>query len=156
MFRFISRKIAEWHCRRYQFSIGKGSAYQILHEKNRSGQYGQGNARWVLKQLTEDQKASRMTTAKEHLGRFNHDENKVLNCIFTGDVMWVHYAEPETKAQSKLWKPAGSPSPKKFKLSPSVGKVMLVAFWDSHGIILAHFAPKGRTVTARYYSNNSK
>ena len=59
-----------------------------------------------------------MTTTKEHLGRFNHDENKVLHCIFTGDVMWVHYAEPETKVQSKLWKPAGSSPPKKFKLSP--------------------------------------
>ena len=25
---------------------------------------------------------------------------------------------------------AGSPPPKKFKLSPSAGKVMLVAFWE--------------------------
>ena len=31
--------------------------------------------------------------------------------------MWVHYADPETKARSKLWKRAGSPTPKKFKLS---------------------------------------
>ena len=45
-------------------------------------------------------------------------------CIATGDEMWVHYAEPETKAQSKQWKRAGFPPPK----SPSSGKVMLVAF----------------------------
>ena len=38
--------------------------------------------------------------AKEHLGRFNHDENKFLNCIINGDKMWLHYAEPETKALS--------------------------------------------------------
>ena len=36
---------------------------------------------------------------KGTLGHFNHDENKFLNCIVTGDEMWVHYAEPETKAQ---------------------------------------------------------
>ena len=29
--------------------------------------------------MTEDQKASRVT--KEDLRRFNHDENKCLNCI---------------------------------------------------------------------------
>ena len=68
-----------------------------------------------------------MTIAKEHLGHFNHDENKFLKCIVTGDEMWVHYAEPETKAQLKQWKQAVSPSPKKFKLSPSAGKTMLVA-----------------------------
>ena len=50
------------------------------------------------------------------------------------------------------WKQAGSPPLKKFKLSPSAGKVMLVAFCDSHGIILALFMQKGQTLTARYYS----
>jgi hypothetical protein len=29
---------------------------------------------------------------------------------------------------------------------------MLVAFWDSRGMILTHFIPKGQTVTAKYYS----
>ena len=55
----------------------------------------------------------------------------------------MRYAEPETKVQSKQWKRVGSPPPKKFKLSLSAGKVMLVAFGDSHGMILAHFIPKG-------------
>ena len=40
---------------------------------------------WVPRQLTEDQKASRVTLVKEHLGHFNHDENVFLNCIVTGD-----------------------------------------------------------------------
>ena len=34
----------------------------------------------------------------------------------------------------------------------SAGKIMLVAYGDSRGIILANFMPKGRTVTARFYS----
>ena len=47
------------------------------------------STRWVLQQQTEHQNASRMTIVKEHLGCFNHDENKFLNCIVTGDEMWV-------------------------------------------------------------------
>ena len=59
-----------------------------------------------MKQLTEEQKASRVIIAKEHSGRFNHNENKVLNCVLTEDKMWVHYAEPETNKRQKdfLWK----------------------------------------------------
>ena len=38
------------------------------------------------------------------------------------------------------------------KLSSFASKVLLVAFWNSPGIIRAHFIPKGSTVTARYYS----
>ena len=95
-----------------------------------------------------------MTIAKERLGHFNYMyyENKILNCSVTDDEMCVQYAEAETNGQPKQWKQAGSPPLKKFKLSSSAGKVLLVAFWNSCGIILAHFMPKGQTVTARYYS----
>ena len=42
--------------------------------------------------------------------------------------------------------------PRPVSPSPFAGKVMLVAFWDSRGIILAHVMPKGRTMIARHYS----
>ena len=42
------------------------------------------SASLVPKQLTEDQKPSRVIIAKI---RFNHDKNKFLNCIVTGDEM---------------------------------------------------------------------
>ena len=87
----------------YQFSIVKVSPHQILHKK-------------LPKQLTEDQKPSRVFIAKENLGHFNHSENKFLNCVVTGDEMWVHYAESETKVQPASvaqldapsdWRPGG-------------------------------------------------
>ena len=111
-----------------KFSIGKASAHKILHEHLGMSKV---SARWVPRQLSADQKATRVINAKEHLSRFNREGDKFLNRIITGDEMWVDFSEPETKAQSKQWKRAGSPPPKKFKLSPSAGKVMLVAFWDS-------------------------
>ena len=54
--------------------------------------------------LTEDQEASRVTLAEEHLGRSNHDEIKFLNCIVFGDEMTLHRAEPET-AMETSWFP---------------------------------------------------
>ena len=46
-------------------------------------------ARWVPKQLTEDQTAPRVTKAKDHLGSSNYNEIKILNCIATGAEMWI-------------------------------------------------------------------
>ena len=51
------------------------------------------------------------------------------------------------KSQSKHWKRTDSPPPKKLNRFSSAGKVI----WDSHGILLAHFIPKGQTATARHY-----
>ena len=55
-----------------QFSIRKALPHQILHKKLGMSKV---SARWVPKQLTEDQEASKVTIAKEHLGHFNHDGN---------------------------------------------------------------------------------
>ena len=38
---------------------------------------------------------------------------------------WVHHYDPETKIQNIQWKHKGSPTPKKFKVLPSAGKVLL-------------------------------
>ena len=35
-----------------------------------------------------------MNIAEKNLRRFKLDEKKFLNCIVTGDEMWVYYAEP--------------------------------------------------------------
>ena len=53
----------------------------------------------------------------------------------TVDETWVHYYEPENKAQSRQWVGPGSPRPKKFKTQPSAGKVMAKVFWDAKGVI---------------------
>ena len=87
-----------------QFSICKVLAHQILYEKLGMNEI---SARWVPKQQTENQNASSVTIAKEYLGCFNNDENycqNMMKSIVTWDEMWVHYAEPETKAQSEQWK----------------------------------------------------
>ena len=55
---------------------------------------------------------------------------------------WVHYYEPENKAQSRQCIGPGSPRPKKFKTQPSAGKVMAKVFWDAKDIIILDFYPR--------------
>jgi hypothetical protein len=46
------------------------------------------------------------------------------------------------------WKHPTSPSTKKFKVTLSAGKVMLTVFWDSQGVLLAHFKKRGEDVNS--------
>ena len=71
----------------------------------------------------------------------------------TVDETWVHYYEPENKAQSRQWVGPGSPRPKKFKAQPSAGKVMATVLWDAKGVIMLDFLPKRSTITGVYYAN---
>ena len=52
---------------------------------------------------------------------------------------WVHYYEPENKAQSHQWEGPGYPRSKKFKTQPSAGKVMATVFWDAKSVIILDF-----------------
>ena len=71
----------------------------------------------------------------------------------TVDETWVHYCEPENKAQSRQWVGPGSPRPKKFKTQPSAGKVTTTVFWDAKGVIMLSILPKRSTITGVYYAN---
>ena len=64
----------------------------------------------------------------------------------TVEETWVHYYEPENKAQSLQWVGPGSPRPKKLKTQPSAGKVMATVFWDAKGVIMLDFLPKRSTI----------
>ena len=71
----------------------------------------------------------------------------------TVDETWVHYYEPENKAQFRQWVGPGSPRPKKFKTQPSDSKVMTTVFWDAKGVIMLDFLPKRSTITGVYHAN---
>jgi hypothetical protein len=43
------------------------------------------------------------------------------------------------------------PKGSKFKVTPSAGKVMIIAFWDSQGVLLAHFQKRGENVNSALY-----
>ena len=78
----------------------------------------------------------------------------LLSCEFvpiTCDETWVHHYTPESKRSSMQWKHVSSPSPKKFKMQPSAGKIMACVFWDTQGVVLVDFVPPGHTMNADDY-----
>ena len=75
----------------------------------------------------------------------SHGSVDFLLRLVTLDETWVHYYEPENKAQSRQWGGPGSPRPTKFKTQPSAGKVMVTLFSDAKGVIMLDFFPKRST-----------
>jgi hypothetical protein len=57
----------------------------------------------------------------------------------------------QIKHASMGWKHPSSPSTRKFKAMPSAWKVMLTVFWDSQGVLLAHFQKRRENVNSASY-----
>jgi hypothetical protein len=93
-----------------------------------------------------------MGLSLQHLLQYADEGKDMLNKIVTEEESWVHHYQPESKRTSMQWKHASSPSEKKFQVKPSAGKVMLIMFWDSHGVLLAHFQKCGANVNFASYS----
>ena len=109
---------------------------------------------WVPKSLSDEQMATRASVYSTLLKRFRSKEDDFPSRLVTVDETWVHYYEPENKAQqSRQSVGPGSPRPKKFKTQTSAGKVMATVFWDAQGIIMLDFLAKKSTITGAYYAN---
>ena len=97
--------------------------------------------------------ATRASIYSALLKRFRSTEDDFLSRLVTVDETWVHYYEPENKAQSRQSVGPGSPRPKQFKTQPSAGKVKATVFWDAQGVIMLDFLAKKSTITGAYYAN---
>jgi histone-lysine N-methyltransferase SETMAR len=51
------------------------------------------------------------------------------------------------------WRHKASPTPKKFRVEQSAGKVMATVFWDEKGLLLLEFMPQKTTITGQTYAN---
>ena len=104
--------------------ISHGSISTILHDRLGMRKL---TARWVPKSLSDEQMVTRAAVCSALLKRFRSKDDFLLH-LGTVDETWVHYYEPENKAQSRQWVRPGSPRPKKFKTQPYAGKVMATVF----------------------------
>ena len=107
---------------------------------------------WVPKSLSDEQMATRASVCSSLLKCFRSKDDFLLHLV-TVDETWVHYYEPENKAQSRQWVGPRSLWPNKFKTQPSAGKVIVTVFWDAVGILMLDFLPKRSTITGVYYAN---
>lgn len=108
------------------------------------------SARWVPRLLKPKEK--RVNASLEFVQRYETEGDEFLNRIITTDETWLWHFDPESKAQSSVWKTPRTPPPKKAKVNKSGGKHMFVFFMDRRGMLLQHQIPDGQTVNADYYS----
>ena len=130
--------------------ISHGSVSTNLHDRLGMRKL---TARWVPKSLSDEQMATRASVCSALLKRFRSKEDDFLSRLVTVDETWVHYYDPENKAQSRQWVGPGSPRQKKFKTQSSAGKLMATVFWDAQGVIMLDFLAKKSTITGAYYAN---
>ena len=126
----------------------RGQAYNMIHE--RLG-FHKVCSRWVPCQLTPQHKSQRMDLSLQHLQPYQDEGDDMLSQIVTGDESCAHHFEPKIKCASMQWKHPASPAHKKFKVTPSSGKVLLTVFWDCQGVLLTKFQQRDHTVTSASY-----
>jgi len=108
------------------------------------------SARWVPKLLSEGQKQDRVERCEEFMALCRRRSKAVLDNIVTMDESAVSFHTPQTKQQSKQWLKKGTPGPIKAKVHASRTKQMVLAFFDSKGLIYTNYVPRGQTVNATY------
>ena len=108
--------------------ISHGSVSTILYDHL-------GMRSRVPKSLSDELMATVASVCSALLNRFRSKDDFFLRLV-TVEEAWVHYYEPENKAQSRQWVGHGSPRLKKFKTQPSAGKVMATVFLDAKGVIM--------------------
>ncbi len=107
-------------------------------------------ARFVPHVLTAEQKADQVASCEDLLTMHRCDP-AFLTTIVTGDELWCFAYDPTTKRQSAERTGQGSPRPQKLRWQKSRVKTMLIAFFDSCGMIHTEFVPLGQTVNADFY-----
>ena len=130
-----------------ELSISKETVWRIITEDLGMRKIC---AKMVPKLLSDDQKERRVLVCKDILERLETEPN-LLSKVITGDECWIFEYDPETMRQSLQWKSAGSPRPKKVKMSRSKIKLMLIAFFYISGIVHMEFLPQGTAVNQHVY-----
>jgi histone-lysine N-methyltransferase SETMAR len=119
-----------------KFAISYGTAQGIMTDRLGMRRV---SVRWVPRFLTSEQMGVRVKMCQQSDRRYREEGNYLLNRVITCDETWIYFFEPESKRQSSVWKRPSSPSPTKTIISMSAGKVMVIKFCDTYGVVLKHF-----------------
>ena len=106
-------------------------------------------AKMVPRLLNDGQKENRVQVCQDILKQLEITPD-LLSRVVTGDESWMFKYDPLTKRQSLEWKSASSPRPKKARLFKPKIKVMLIVFFDVHGIVHLEFLPQGQPLTRMF------
>jgi histone-lysine N-methyltransferase SETMAR len=108
------------------------------------------SARWVPKLLSPEQQLERVRTSTAFVELIQEKGASVLDRIITMDESAVSMHTPTTKQQSKQWLKKGTPGPVKARVHATRTKTMVLAFFDSKGMVYNNYVPNGQTVNKEY------
>jgi hypothetical protein len=108
------------------------------------------SSRWVPKLLSSEQKEERVRSCSEFIAAIDHSSMAMLDQIIMMDETVVSNHTPQTKRQSNQWIKKEKPGPIKARVHASWTKQMLLAFFDSKGLVYTHIMPKRTTINANY------
>ena len=132
-----------------QLACSVGSVVNMVRQLG----YRKVCARWVPRELTQDQKENRRQICEDLLREYRAAGDQFFNGVITVDETWAHHYCPETRRQSLEWRHPGSPVSRHFKVAAGAGKVMVTVFWDRDGVILVDFLEAGKNVDSNRYIN---
>ena len=127
-----------------QFDVIVGIVLTIIREELKMQKIC---AKFVPRVLREDQRERRCHDSRDMVELISSDP-AVLDALVTS---MKAGCTAMTKRQSYQSKHAGSPRPKKTRLSKSTHKLLMIPFFDSTGMIYMHWVPTGQTVNKEYY-----
>ena len=99
--------------------ISHGSVSTILHDRSSMRKL---TAHWVPKSLSDEQMATRTSICTALLKQFRSKDDDFLLRLVTVDETWVHYYEPENKAQSRQWVGPGLRGERSSKRNPLLAR----------------------------------
>lgn len=143
------RRIKLWQIAE-ELQISKERVGEIMHKHLNMRKI---SARWVPKMLSPFDKQRRLETSKDFLELVGDNLDDICDRIVTVDESWIRQYDPESKQESMQWMKKGERPPKKFKVEKSTSKLMATVFWDSEGVLLIDYLPKGTTMNGQYYAN---
>ena len=130
------------------WGMWKKIIHDHLHMENVS-------SRWNQRLLTPFQKQERVDCSQALLTMYRDNQEDFYDRLITQDETWVHHYNTKTKAEFKQWKNFDSSPPKKARVQPSAGKVMLTLFWDQRGVVMLDYLAKG-TIPCLTSEQNAK
>ena len=109
-----------------QLGVSKSYIHQILTDNLHMSKV---SARWVPRLLSDEQKATRVECSTEFLNRFEMEGDQFLDNIITMDETWIWEYDPETKAESSVWKTPRPHLRRKLECASLVENTCLCFLW---------------------------
>ena len=101
--------------------------------------------------LTDEQKQSQVRLASQVIEKYDKCDPRRLEEIVTGDETCIYHFHPDSMAKNKVWVSSEGNRPVIAGRCKTSNRMLYAMFFDSKGPVLQIPAPKGSSVTGKFY-----